>query len=141
MPTKSRGIRIPEELDQAISSEANVRGTSWSAMSTELLREALEMRHAPGILFADGPAGRRAVVAGTGLDVWEVIASWNATNRDYSLFRRSYPQLSETQLRAALGYYDLYPDHIDSRIAREASWTPERLRQELPFAVPGPPRS
>ena len=36
------------------------------------------MRRAPGIVFADGPAGRRAAVGGTGLDVWEIVATWRA---------------------------------------------------------------
>ena len=45
----------------------------------------MRMRSAPGVLFADGPAGRRAVIAGTGLDVWEVIAAWRAADEDFEL--------------------------------------------------------
>ena len=41
---------------------------------TKLHSEAVKMRRAPGIVFADGPSGRRAVVAGSGLDVWEIMA-------------------------------------------------------------------
>ncbi len=136
MTTKSRGVRVPAQLDREIGREAEVRGRTWSATAQELLDEAIRMRRAPGILFADGPAGRRAVIAGTGLDVWEVIAAWREANEDFERLRAGYPWLTEPQLRAALSYYRLYPEEIDERLERERSWTPERVRSELPFATP-----
>jgi uncharacterized protein (DUF433 family) len=94
------------------------------------------MRHHRGITFVDGPTGRRAVVAGSGIDVWEVIAAWRAGREDFGLLRSSYPWLTEPQLRAAISYYRLHPQEIDARLEREASWTPERVRRELPFTAP-----
>lgn len=135
MTTKAKGIRIPDELDQAITKESVTRGKSWSAMTAELLEEGLRMRRAPGIVFVDGAAGRRAVVAGTGLDVWEIIATWKE-GKTFEALRRSYPWLTEPQLRAALAYYEVYPSEIEARLEREAQWTPERVRRELPFARP-----
>jgi len=136
MASKAKGIRISETLDREIERESEVRGKSWSSMTAELLEEAIRMRRAPGIVFVDGPAGRRAVVAGTGLDVWEVVATWREGKQDDEELRRSYPWLTEPQLRSALGYYELYPQEIDARLEREAQWTPERIRAELPFAQP-----
>lgn len=137
MTTRARGVRVPDRLDREIRQEAEVRGKSWSATTQELLDEAIRMRRAPGVGFADGPAGRRAVIAGSGLDVWEVIAAWRAMDEDFGRLRAGYPSLTEPQLRAALSYYRLYPEEIDARLQRERSWTPERLRRELPFATPG----
>jgi uncharacterized protein (DUF433 family) len=94
------------------------------------------MRHPRGITFADGPAGCRAVVAGSGIDVWEVIAAWKASSEDFGLLRSSYPWLTEPQLHAALSFYRLHPQEIDAWLEREASWTPERVRRELPFTAP-----
>jgi uncharacterized protein (DUF433 family) len=136
MATKAKGIRIPAELEEAIAQESETRGKSWSAMTTELLEEGIRARRAPGISFVDGPTGRRAVVAGTGLDVWEVIATWQEGGESHELLRQNYPWLSEIQLRAALGYYQLYPSEIDARLEREARWTPERAWRELPFSRP-----
>jgi uncharacterized protein (DUF433 family) len=136
MATKAKGIRIPDDLDQAISRESEMRGKSWSAMTTELLEEAIRMRRVPGIAFVDGPAGRRAVIGGTGLDVWEVIATWWSGDRRYDFLQQSYTWLSDAQLRAALAYYEVYPREIDGRLEREAQWTPERVWQELPFSRP-----
>lgn len=135
MTTKARGLRVSEELEREITREAEVRGKSWSATTTELLQEAVRMRRAPGILFTSGPGGRRAVVAGTGLDVWEVIATWRQTGEDFAALQESYPWLTEAQLRAALGYHRLYPEEIEQRLRREEEWTPERVRRELPFAA------
>ena len=46
------------------------------------------------------------------------------------MLRRELPWLAEPQLRAAVAYYQLYPQEIDARLAREEDWTPERLRRE-----------
>jgi len=134
--TKAKGIRISAALDEEIARESETRGKSWSAITTELLEEGIRARRAPGVTFVDGPTGRRAVVAGTGLDVWEVIATWKEGGEGYQVLRRNYPWLSEAQLRAALGYYEIYPSEIDARLEREARWTPERVRRELPFSGP-----
>jgi uncharacterized protein (DUF433 family) len=94
-------------------------------------REAVKMRRAPGIVFADGPAGRRAVIAGTGLDVWELVAAWLEGRRDFEDLRRNYEWLTEAQLRSALRYYELYPEEIDARLERERRWTPAAIRFEI----------
>jgi uncharacterized protein (DUF433 family) len=136
MANHVRDLSIPDELDREISRESADRATTWSALATELLDEALRMRRAPGVVFADGPAGRRAVLAGTGLDVWEIVATWRAAGEDFGELRQSYAWLTEPQLRAALAYYELYPDEIDARLEREETWTPERVASDLPFARP-----
>ncbi|MDQ3942173.1 MAG: DUF433 domain-containing protein [Actinomycetota bacterium] len=140
MATRARGLRLPEELEKGIERERKLRGTSFSETAVALLREALRMRRVPGIYFMDGPTGRRAVIAGTGLDVWEVIAQFREVGRDYEQLKSCYEWLSEPQLRAALIYYELYPEEIDARIEREEYWTPERVWSEFPFTRPGSPR-
>jgi uncharacterized protein (DUF433 family) len=131
-----RDLSIPDELDREIRRESTDRATTWSALATELLEEALRMRRAPGVVFVDGPAGRRAAVAGTGLDVWEIVATWRAAGEDFDKLRQSYGWLTEPQLRAALTYYELYPEEIDERLRREAAWTPDRVASELPNTRP-----
>lgn len=93
------------------------------------------MRRVPGIVFIDGATGRRAALA-RGLDIWEIIATWQEVSRSYEELHQKYPWLTETQLRAALAYYELYPDEIDARLEREAQLTPERVWQEFPFLKP-----
>ncbi len=136
MAGKPRGLRLPEDLELEIEREKERRGTSFSAAVVDLLRESVRMRRVPGIVFVDGPAGRRAVVAGTGLDVWEIVATWHEVGEDYRALRESYDWLTEPQLRAALGYYELYTEEVGVRLAREEWWTPGRVSSELPFTRP-----
>lgn len=75
-------------------------------------------------------------MAGTGIDVWEVVGTWRAGRMDDEKLRQDFDWLTEPQLRAALGYYLLVPVEIDARLEREDAWTPERVRKELPFAAP-----
>jgi uncharacterized protein (DUF433 family) len=137
--TKStaRGIRVPGPLQEAIESEMERREVAeWSTMVVELLEEAIRARRAPGIVFVDGATGRRPVVAGSGLEVWEVVATWKEVGRSYDRLRAAYDWLTEPQLRAALSYYDLYGEELDARLEREARLTQERVQRELPFTRP-----
>ncbi|HYG64581.1 MAG TPA: DUF433 domain-containing protein [Thermoanaerobaculia bacterium] len=135
-----RAIQVPSNLEREIEREAEQRGKSWSATTVELLEEAIRMRRVPGISFSEGPAGRRAGVAGSGLDVWEVVATWRQVGQDLGRLRQEYPWLTEPQLRAALTYYELYPGEIDARLAREEEWTPAKVSSELARAKQKGPR-
>jgi uncharacterized protein (DUF433 family) len=136
--TRSRGIRLPEQLDSELESERRFRGgTSFSQLATSLLTEAIRMRRIPGVIFVDGLDSRRAAVAGTGLEVWELIATYRAVGEHAEELAHSYPQLSESQLRSALAYYELYPEEIDARLDREKGWTPEEVWNRYPFTRPG----
>ncbi len=137
MTSTARGIRVPESLQHEIEREMERRGvTEWSAMVLELLEEAVRMRRAPGIIFVEGATGRRAVVAGSGLEVWEVVQMWQEVGQDYRRLRAAYDWLSEPQLRAALSYWELFGPEIEERLEREAKLTAERVQRELPFTTP-----
>lgn len=132
----TRSLRVPADLDREIRRELKRSGTKeWSAGVLQLIAEAIQTRRAPGIVFMDTPTGRQAVLGGTGLEVWEIVATWQSLGKDMDRMRAAYDWLSEAQLRAALGYYQLYPRGIDERITREEEWTPGRVARELPFAV------
>lgn len=135
MKTVQKSLRIPNQVAKAIEDLAEVEGQDFSATTVGLLDEAVKMRRCPGIIFADGPTGRRARIAGTGLDVWEVITTYQSLGRDPKRLRRAYSWLSEAQLRAALGYYTAYPEEIDRRIALNERWTEERLHAQHPSVV------
>ena len=111
-------------------------GRNWSETVAELLEEAVKMRRAPGIAFRPGPTGRRATLPGTGIDVWEVVAAYRAVGEDRERLGDEFPTLEPMQLRAALSYYELYPDEIDERLEREESLGPETLYGEHPFMRP-----
>lgn len=136
MATKARGLRLPKELEEEIEREIRLRGASFTEVATSLLREAVRMRRVPGIVFMDGPTGRRASVAGTGIDVWEVVSQFREVGEDFEALKECYPWLEEARLSSALAYYEAYGEEIDARIEREEGWTPERLWSEHPFTRP-----
>ena len=127
---------MTEELQEEIEREMRLRGVTFTEVASSLLREAVRMRRVPGIVFMDGPVGRRASIAGTGLDVWEVIATFKSVGEDRGRLEASYGWLSDRQLCAALAYYGLYPEEIDARIEEEEYWTPEKLYGEYPYLRP-----
>ena len=47
-------------------------GLSTSALAQRLIDEGLRMADHPGVIFKDGPSGRRAALA-YGPDIWEIV--------------------------------------------------------------------
>ena len=94
------------------------------------------MEEHPGVLFRDGPSGRRAVLIG-GPDVWEVVRvvqSARAAEPDLdaeAVVRLAVETigLPPSKVRGALDYRAAYPDEIEQQIrdAEEA----ERVAEEL----------
>jgi uncharacterized protein (DUF433 family) len=69
----------------------------------------------PLVRFAEGPAGRRARILGTGKDVWEVIAVVRDNGGDDAEAAR-YLEMPLGLVQAAVTYYGAYPDEIDQWI-------------------------
>jgi uncharacterized protein (DUF433 family) len=88
-----------------------------SGMVTRSHSETEKMRRVPGIVFADEGSGRVPRIAGTGLEVFEVIQVYLSLDRKTESLKRAFPWLSQEQLDAALKYYAEYPEEVDAVIA------------------------
>lgn len=97
------------------------------------------MEDHPGIVFRDGPAGRRAAIAG-GPDVWEVVETLKGTGlkgEQAVVVTAEWGALTHAQVHAAVRYYADFRDEVDERIAhnsqeaerQRAAW--ERAREAL----------
>jgi len=73
----------------------------------------MKMRLVPGIVFADGPAGRRARVEGTGIEVFEVVQAYLAAGRDRDDLGQAFHWLDDRQVDAALAYFRQFPDDVE----------------------------
>ncbi len=72
--------------------------------------------------FADGPSGRRAALVGSGLDVWEVIATVRENNNDVDE-AAAYLEIAPGLVQASIAYYGDYRDEIDAESAlNQAEW-------------------
>ena len=84
-----------------------------------LLDEGLKTRRFPGIVYRDGPTGRRAGLVG-GPDVWEVVSAiGNTSGRGEQRLRRLAAErgLRLHELRTALNFYAAFPDEVDERVS------------------------
>ena len=114
--------RVFERLSAFVAAH---RDLTLSSATSRLVDEALRIREHPLITFKDGPAGRRARLAG-GPDVWEVIGAIRSV-------REAEPALvgdevlevaAETSgtpvpfIRAALAYWSDYPEEVDDFLDR-----------------------
>ena len=128
-----KSLRLPTEIMKEIEQMTKETGQDFSNVTKDLLQEAIKMRRCPGILFAEGTTGRRARVAGTGIEVWEVIVAYQSMKEDLKRLQKAYHWLSAEQLKAALGYYAAYPQEIDRLIEQNEQWNDEKVQERYPF--------
>ncbi len=77
------------------------------------------MEDHPGIVFKDGPAGRRAALAG-GPDVWEVIETLQDTGLKGEAAvaaTAEWGALSLSQVHTAVRYYADFQAEVEERIS------------------------
>ena len=112
------------------------RAESISSVGERLIDEGLRMEAHPGIIFRDGPSGRRAALAG-GPDVWEVaglLLGLRGSVEERVAAAADQLGLTDRQVRATSRYYAEFTDEIDAEMAlneevadRElAAWERER---------------
>jgi len=131
-------FRLSEELLERVDAEAAATGTSTTALVASLLDEGLKSRRFPGVVYRDGPAGRRAAL-GSGPDVWEIVRAVRRTAGQGE--RRLQRAAEETglrldQVRLAVNFYSAYPEEIDARMAADETAAEQirvmvRRREEL----------
>lgn len=114
--SKPFSMRLSRVTDRFVTAEARRTKRSRGAVVEALAEEAARMRRFPGIAFRGEDAGRRAWVIGTGLDVWEVIATVR-DNDDDSLVAADYLHVPTGLVEAAVTYYGEFRAEIDEEIA------------------------
>jgi hypothetical protein len=127
--------RIDASVIDRLERRGASAGLNKSRLAERYIDEGIRMEDHPGIVFRDGPTGRRAGLAG-GPDVWEVVAAIRASDLDGEQAMRAaaeWGSLTEMQVRAAVRYYAEYGPEIDRRIERnveEADAAEARWRRE-----------
>jgi len=110
-------IRFDEDLLAEVRRVAKRRATSVSALVQMFAEEGVRVLQVPAIVFRDGPAGRRAGVAGS-LDVWEVIAATRHMSGPLEPPKIAASLgVDQRIVEVALDYYSRFPEEIDEWIA------------------------
>jgi len=126
----SQPIRIETETVRALRARSLESGEPIVRLAQRYIDEGMRLDRHPGIVFRDGPAGRRAVVV-SGPDVWEVIvAARSAPERGEELIEALSSRIGvpPERIRLAIRYYSEYPEDVDRFIALVEEET-ERLEQ------------
>ena len=108
-------LRLPPGTRARLTQYARRTGLPERALAQRYLEEGLRHDAHPLIQFLDGPSGRRASMVGSGLDVWEVIAT--VRDNDGSAGEAAaYLEVPLGLVQAAVAYYGEYRDEIDQEI-------------------------
>jgi len=117
---------------------ASATGSSTSALAQRLIDEGLRMADHPGVIFKDGPSGRRAALA-FGPDIWEVVKFLREVDERGPAALDAAAEIlavDANRISTAVSYYGDYRAEIDAEIddAEQASARAEeawRVQQQL----------
>lgn len=108
-------LRLPEQTVERLGVAARRRDLGVRSLAQRYVEEGLRMDEHPLVRFADGPGGRRPRLAGSGLDVWEVIVVVRDNDGDLA-GAAEYLEVPLGLVEAAVSYYGAYRGEIDDWI-------------------------
>jgi hypothetical protein len=134
MSARQFSARLDAGVVERLERRGARSGLNKSRLAERYIDEGVRMDDHPGIVFRDGPTGRRAGLA-AGPDVWEVIGALRSTGPGEEAIQATaeWSGLSVRQVRDAIGYYSEYPAEIDERIRlneEEAEQAERRWREQ-----------
>ena len=116
MPRDHLSIRLPPETIARVRERSAEYGEPLTTIVERYIEEGLRLDRHPGIVFVDGPTGRRARIAGTRLDVSFVVEALQDNEHSIEA-TAAYLDLPAWKVEAALRYYGEFTAEIDGRIA------------------------
>lgn len=137
--TSPLSIRFDAALLERLRRRAAMHDSTPSGLAQRLVDEGLRSQEHPGIVFRDGPSGRRAALA-AGPDVWEIVSAVRSSGvkdeKRAVALTAAEMALSPTQVQLALSYYGSFPGEIDAQMAENERAATQaldawRVRQRL----------
>lgn len=126
--TRQRSFRLSDGTLRLLDERAAEHGQSSNALAQRLLDESLRLERHPLLRFREGGSGiRRPALAGTRLDVWQVIETLRAHDGDVE-GTAAYFAITPAQVRACVAYYADFQAEIDAYAAAELEFA-ERERE------------
>lgn len=111
-------LRVAEATAAELERAARRRGLSRSELAERYLIEGVAQDEFPEIGFRDGALGRRAMLLGTRLDVWQVLET--VRNHGNSVEQAAqYLGLPVERVRAAVRYAAAHREEVEQVAARE----------------------
>lgn len=111
-----RSFRFDPDTLARLEQRARTTRLTQTALVERYVDEGLRRDDHPEIIFVDEAAGRRPRLAGTGLDVWEIVVAVQDNSGSVSE-TAAYLDMPEWRIVAAMHYYADYRYEIDAWIA------------------------
>ncbi|WP_420446016.1 hypothetical protein [Candidatus Poriferisodalis sp.] len=116
----ARAVSLPisEDLAERLRAEGEASDLPPPVLAASLIDEGLKTRQFPGIVYMDGPSGRRASLA-DGPDVWQVIRALHEVPSDEHDPVETVcieADLCVRQVRLAMQFYEAYPNEVEAKI-------------------------
>lgn len=122
-------FRLDADVKAALAEQAKAERITERKLLERLVREGVDTLHHPGIVYRDGPTGRRAALA-VGPDVWEVVSAlrYTAGNEEERVAELAEQfDLHPRHIRAAIDFAVGHKPAIDSQVAANDA-AAERVR-------------
>lgn len=111
--TRQRSFRMTSRVLDQLEGQARLHDLSSNALAQRLIDEGLKIAEHPQICFREGAAGRRAALAGTRLDIWQIVETLRANDNSIEE-AAGYLDLPENKVQAAVRYYGEFQDEVDT---------------------------
>jgi len=127
---RATSYRLHPEIKERLQRQSSAEGISERALLERLVAEGLDTLHHPGIVYRDGPTGRRAALA-MGPDVWEIVSALRHTR---GAQERRVVTLAEQfglhprHIRTAIDFAASHRDEIDAQVAANDAAAEEARR-------------
>lgn len=131
--SRATSYRLDPAINARLEQQAAADAVSERTLLERLITEGLDTRDHPGIVYRDGPTGRRAALA-VGPDVWEVVSALRYTEGTHEQRVAGLAEqfgLHARHIRTAIDFAALHRDEIDAQVARndEAARRAERMAE------------
>lgn len=116
--TEQFAARLAAPVVERLRGRAARSGHSQRQLAERYIDEGMRMEDHPGIVFREGPLGRRAGLA-AGPDVWEIISALKqlpARGKAAIAELAELVEVDERLIQAALDYYGEFPEEIEELI-------------------------
>jgi uncharacterized protein (DUF433 family) len=111
-------VRVAAPTFEELERRAHERGIPRNALTERYIAEGVKMDEHPEIAFREGALGRRAILTGTRLDVWQVIETVRQSGNSVQ-DAAEYLGVAASRVQAAVNYYAVHRDEVDEIAERE----------------------
>lgn len=117
--TRATSYRLDGEVKSRLEEQAAKEQVTERALLERLIKEGLDCLHYPGVVYRNGPTGRRAALA-VGPDVWEVVSALRHTDGTEEQRVAALAEqfgLHPRHIRTAVDFAAVHRDEIDAQVA------------------------